>query len=541
MRNYSFSFGPLQILVFMFSTSIMLGCVYYKKNTIFQEQAATDWNATLNEIKMSRPVIQVISENKIYDLANYRFEDDKLIGTIKPAKIIYTPPEQNLFLRSRLPTEQRRPILLIMQLFTLNDMNEGEVEIPISELGKVQYYQGADGASTLATLALTGVLVVGGAAVFLAIACSCPRVYTVNENGEKVRQGTILTGAMSKSFERTDLLPLYDLDRTGESIKVGLSNELPEDEFIDELKLLKASKKAHTQLAVNADGELFEYNPSLATPVSATSLDGRDISAQIEKADEIGHFFDDQLETKELNSAIFTFDKKELTNSEAKLVVRARQTELLEYSAEYAFSLFGDEFDKMYEQMEKRSREKYERRNSQKGIAMNAYIRSGKSWEKVGSYHYASFLHKKWLGLDLDLSRVEGETVEIKLESAYKFWELDYVGIATDWENLTNYEEVALQSAINEKGEDISALIAEADENYAVQRGEGTSIDLTFANSAKENEVYVLKGTGYYKHVRNYAHKANKKQLLKLKAAGPMAGQEVSKTIDLYLQAVGSR
>ncbi|MEZ4828546.1 MAG: hypothetical protein R3C61_20005 [Bacteroidia bacterium] len=114
------------------------------------------------------------------------------------------------------------------------------------------------------------------------------------------------------------------------------------------------------------------------------------------------------------------------------------------------------------------------------------------------------------MALPIDISAISGETINIRLESAYKFWELDQIGLSANWQQISEYVEVPMISAVNEKGEDVSARIHTVDEHYAVQPQAGSAITLSFENTAAEDEIYILKGTGYYHHIRNYEHAPDK-------------------------------
>ena len=484
----------------------------------------------------TRPLIQVINQDKIMDLTQYQFDGDQLSGTLVEAKTIYNVPGKDSFWRKNIEQSNRKKFLMTLQLSTIAELAPGKITFNFKDFYAGQYYK-PNHVFNVSTHILAGY---GVALAAAAIACNCPRVYTIDEAGEKQMQGSLFSGAISKSFERTDLLPLYGLDKKRESINLTIANELPENEYIDEVKLLRVKKQNHMKIAEDANGSLFEYNPDLLTPTSAISLDGRDISDQVIFSDDLAHDFNDQSDHKELNSVVFTFPKPTLQDQSAKLVIYGRQTEMLEASAEYLFSLFGEDFHKLNDRMDKYPLEKYEKNNSKRGISMNVFIKTINGWEKTGSFHYASIVNKKWLGMDIDVSKAKGEHVEIKLEAAYKLWELDYIGLSDEWNPLTDYEEVPILSAFNEKGEDVSQLIEVKDHAYVIQPNEGSFIELEFENNASENEAYVLQGTGYYHHIRNYEHKPDKRMLLKLKSLDPLSAQEISKTLDIYLNSISA-
>ena len=135
------------------------------------------------------------------------------------------------------------------------------------------------------------------------------------------------------------------------------------------------------------------------------------------------------------------------------------------------------------------------------------------------------------LVMDIDLSESSSD-IEIKLESAYKIWELDYVGITSDWSEDLTVNSLDLQMAVDQDGNDITQKVMTTDDNYHVQDGQGSFVELVVKAPSFPSSSIVLQGTGYYHHLRNYEHKANLQFLMKLNKK--LGVQDLSKSLDLY-------
>ncbi len=387
----------------------------------------------------------------------------------------------------------------------------------------------AKGASVLGTTTIVLGSVAVGIGTFLAIACSCPRVYATGESGPEL-QGSLFTGSISQSLARTDYLPLNGLDRSKDQIEISIHNELPETEYLDQVQLLKAKPTPGAKLGMGVGDQLFEYQ-TLHAPTKAHTANGVDLLARVEQWDQQFYGFDQQLSDQALNEAIFTFDVSNLKKDQAQLVIQARQTEWVQVVADYFFSLFGTDFDRWSKRMDRVPRNTYEARTAERGISMNAYLNTANGWKLVGTYHNAGIVQQKTLGIPIDLSHVKGQEIELKLTSAHKFWELDQIGLSDDWQAFTQYEPVPLLGATNEAGMDIQAQIAKIDGSYHILPTQTSRVDLVYAHTTAADEVYILQGTGYYHHQRSYDYPAQR-QILKSLKKGEITTHQLSIFMD---------
>ena len=533
----AFRFKKIAILsLICFSFLLLDSCTFYHRIDI-QDKGKGSWHEALNA-KSSRPAnnIKIQNGQYQYELRNYTIEDKVVTGEL--VKIQGFPiPEEKIFRSGKIPSSQRKVFQRTLYVVSDGPLEEGSLSINIDDINMLNRYQTEYVTSILANGAIGLGVLVAGTAIFVAIACNCPRVYALDSDGNEHLQGPLFTGAIAKSFERRDLLPIKDIDQNMEEVVLKVVNELPEDEFINELKLFKTTHQADYQIGMDASEELFEFK-TLTTPDEAVSINGWDLTEKVNEADDLFYEFEDDTYLEELNSAIFTFNKPQNARAKIKLVIHGRQTQWLEQVTESFFRLYGTDFDKINKRIDKIPISLYNRNMARNGISMNAYIMTKNGWSKLGVFKNAGTVKKLFLGMDLDLSQIKGEKIKIKLEAAFRFWELDQIGITQDWKMLNNYEEVPLKSAINEVGDDVSALIQSVDNQYVVQADNGTFIELTYDNQLNDSEIYVLQGTGYYHHKRNYTHKPENKAIRAIKSKGKLAAHELSILLHDYTRAM---
>lgn len=508
------------------------GCRFYKQVPL-NANLSHAWDEglqTIGEYEGTR--IEIINNGHHYLLQDYQTNGNTIKGELKKTDN-FTIPDKASFMRLKIPFPERKSFRNTLFVWSENALPEGEFTIKAEDVKMMRFAADSEKSTLVSATIVVGVI--GGIAGGLAIACSCPRVYAIDTNGGQVLQGSLFSGAISKSFEREDLLPLPNPDLSGEEIVLRVANELPEDEHINELKLLRFSHQKGYEVANDASGELIEFS-NLIAPDFATSSDGEDILSSIKDRDDQAYIFDEETIQGEFSSAILTFDKSQLKSSNPKLVIHGFQTKWLEQVAESFFMLQGTNFDRMNKRMDRVPRQLYDRNMARLGISMNAYVMTRKGWQKIGSYKNAGTTVKKLLSMDLPLDQIEGSQIRIKLEAAFRLWEIDQVGLTNNWNSLNLPEEVPLISAVNQSGEDVSSLIKASDKDYLVQPTEGTYVDLHFKNNAKEGDILVLKGSGYYYHRKTYTHAPEKKAIRAIRSQGKLAAQEFSKLMDQYYQ-----
>lgn len=524
------------IAIFCVSLLIFESCTFYVKRSLLNSQ--NSWEGLFNQVDSeSKPAILLTDGTETFTPGiNYEVIGDTIIGELRKLDFRSKFYRSKTLNKGGFPKEVRRIIKESLVLELDRELEEGPFSLHFNEVKKAGNYELDPVLSVMGTI---GIIIVSGPVILalvisLAFQFGCPQVYTIDANANRHYQGSLLTGAMSKSMERTDLLPIHFPDKTQDVLKVQVSNEMPEKEYIDELNLLKTCHRENYQIGIDVNGKMFEYNQNIKA-LAGIASDSSDRLAVIQNADKETYGFNQYPEQDTLNYIKLDFPVSSFEKQNTKLIVSARQTELLGQSAEFLFSLYGTDFDKLTHDLKEIPADVMYDHFSKFGISMNAYLLTDENWEKVGTFHNAGTSTTKTMGIDLDLSKVKGENITIKLEAAFGLWELDFACLSQDWAYLEHFEEVPLVSARNESGEDIADLLQNADDQYFIQAEQGSVSHLSFENTAKEDEIYILEATGYYEYQREYGHAPKKNQIRGLMDGSNLTAQQLALGIS-YIQ-----
>jgi hypothetical protein len=126
---------------------------------------------------------------------------------------------------------------------------------------------------------------------------------------------------------------------------------------------------------------------------------------------------------------------------------------------------------------------------------------SGSSWERQGYIWEAGPEIVKRQVFSLDLSRVEGDTVRVRLASAPSFWVIDHVALATSEAGSIEVHQLQVESALDQSGADIAPLINLVDRRHYVMEN-GVSAELHFRVPdvpAGRARSYLVQSSGWYR------------------------------------------
>jgi hypothetical protein len=502
---------------------ILGSCHYYKSLPI--EPVS---NESLETLAYYKPniIVHLANELSAYRLLSSSITDDTLRGILGGKLVLTHKFHQKSFLKKKTYKED---LLTSIHIYTtLENFGQWKIEIPLSAIKTVEIHEKDVAASVIGTAAIP-VLLVGAVVVAGVVACACPQVESSNAHSTQFH-GSLFPGAIFKSLKREDYLILDNVLVDDGNLNLKVFNNLPETEYIDQLQVLEVDHKGFTYLGVSNDNEFIAYNQSDATALSnADSSDN--IAYTINHRDNLIYKFDNLDSPDELNSITLKYDKSNFSG-DTKLIIRGKQTQWLETVANYIFMNIGKSYDKWVKRRDKMPGEKWLEKNEWQGVALNVYLKVNDKWKYVGSHHDGGTMSMRELVMDIDLNQVPDSSVELKLESAYKIWELDYVGITNDWSEDLTVNSLDIQTAVDEEGNDISNTVADADSNYHIQEGEGSYVNLVTKGPSMEASTIVLQGTGYYHHIRDYEHKANLRFFMKLN--DKLGVQDLSKALDLY-------
>jgi len=396
---------------------------------------------------------------------------------------------------------------------TMNGHNEGFTgAIPLSDIDVVQI-ETVDGVKTvlcvLGIAALAAVIVAAVAAAAFTSTLnseaqhSCPFVYTFDGTAYHLESETF-SGAVLKGLERTSYDNLRLLKPVHGFYELRLSNDRPETEYVNELKLILVD---HTK-SVGVVPDLRGIVHTFSHPEMPTScIDFGQVSRMEEIMTKDGRCWESDISTMDLRDSshykdglIMEFAMPQNAR-EAKLLVNGVNTPLADFAFQKLFQLKGDNKLLWYHELERNPSESGKFLSWMKRDGMlHVKVWNGKIWqERAALIDVGPALAKDQVAL-LDIGDITGSTLKVKLECTTDLWRIDRVAIDYSPDLPVSVTELSPQSAITERGDDITPLFLAADDQYDITV-EGQHANLTFKDiplSTGLERSYILKTRGFY-------------------------------------------
>jgi hypothetical protein len=101
----------------------------------------------------------------------------------------------------------------------------------------------------------------------------------------------------------------------------------------------------------------------------------------------------------------------------------------------------------------------------------------------------------------IDVSDVPSDTLRIKLTPPATFWQINYLAVDYSEELPVNVRELSPLEAVDDKNQDVRAILTHTDGNYLVMPEVGDSAWVAFEavpETAGMDRSYILKASGYY-------------------------------------------
>lgn len=338
---------------------------------------------------------------------------------------------------------------------------------------------------------------------------SCPLVYSWNGQEWLLDSGTF-GGAFLRPLRRTDLDNLDYAREANGILKLKLANELQETDYIDALSVLVVDHEPGVTVSPDGFGvprALGELN----LPISAVDTRGHDALARISSRD--GWNWESSLSGRDPSVAADLRDGLELEfvresgARSARLVVDGNNTPWAAHLMQEYVRLHGRDTQAWYDSLDAEPERALKFGET---LAREAFLSvavwTGDGWEQQGLIWEAGPEIVKRQVFSLDLSRVSGDNVRIRLESVPSFWLIDHVAIDYSPERPFTVHEVFAESAIDGSGRDVRAFLSAIDENYLVfETGEYAELLFRVPDVPENRErTYLLRTNGWY-HIHSFA------------------------------------
>ena len=500
------------IIIISFSIATN-SCLYFKVNRSTEPPAST-----LNKMQDEHKFIILHLDDKAWQLSDIIIEDQTITGRITDLSNILNykmvnPDVPNRYRKnfSKDESEILNEVHVYTTEFTKNE--KAKVIIPIKSITKIEVYDKATGA-TIASWGLSGI---GAAAVLfiviLLVKSSCPFIYAFNGT-DYIFTGEIFSGATQPGLERDDYLLLPSITAASGSYKVRITNEVHEIQSINLAELLLVDHPENVNVLIDKKGVPYFISESVS-PSEARSTGNIDVLPLIKNKDTL--FFtgsENKVGKNGIEDIVLKFIKP--ANSEsARLVIRAKNSFWLDVLITKLHKLFGENYDSYSLKEAGTSGEKLRKWQLQQNIPLSVYIYKNGKWVFADYFNIAGPMAMRDDILPLNLKGIYSDTVKIKLETGFLFWEIDYTGMNFSKQDPVKPVVLHVNKAVDNNNTDIKELLLQSDKKYYVQNKTGDEALLTFDAPLQKssNQSVFLHSRGYYQILREQTGKPDKKKL----------------------------
>ena len=399
---------------------------------------------------------------------------------------------------------------------------DGRFEFSINDISQIDetVHQSKSNIGPGGAVALVAVSALTVGIIAVAVACGCPHVY-INDGEELNWEQTLFTGATSPQLARSDLKAIKDYFPTQETLTLTLKNDEEEQQFIDKLSLKVVDHPADVHLAIENNGNLYAYHKA-TSPIAVTDQDGKNQSQATANKDGASYDFKPEKLT-DLSALHVTFKPESVGDS--RLILHVKNTKWSGYLYNEFNKLFGSEHAKWVEKNKDKSKEDREAWMRQEGIKLLVEVKRNNVWETLSEIDLIGDVTYESLALPIDVESLEN--LEIRLRSGFHFWEVDYLGLAHESENIAiKINDLTPTIATNSQSESQLDKLQGTDEKYLISTPDNASTVVTFENIPLPNlgkRSLFLEANGYYLIQKQYTGKPNYKRLSKFKKPGELS------------------
>ena len=414
----------------------------------------------------------------------------------------------------------------VLQRDTLYAFVRGEpYQVALSDVERVwvSWQETHDGKTVLAVIGVTAAVMVGiagavlitkglvalvGKVTALSIKESCPFIYSWD--GEQwVFDAEPYGGATTKGLERADFSELESLVAVDGEYRLRITNEVNETQYTNLLELWAVHHPSGTRVVADEFGALYTVREPVSVS-SAVDASGKDLLPWFEATDDRVWEHDAvRTATGDLRQdLILTFPKPEGA-TEARLIANVATGAWGSHMIREFYEMRGTGLEAFYEAIDTspQAREDLFFWNLREELyTLQLRVEEPTGWEVRGLLPGGGPFISEDRVVPLDISRVEGDEVRIRIRPPVGFWGLNSFQMDFGTDEPVQIEKLALTMARTSDGEDVLASLRAVDDAYYAMPETGNSAELSFpAVEVPEGmeQTFILSTQGYYRlHLR---------------------------------------
>jgi hypothetical protein len=255
-------------------------------------------------------------------------------------------------------------------------------------------------------------------------------------------------------------------------------------------------------------------------PLKVNSYNGSDIKSSVVRKDEDVFFFNDQDFSQ--NGIFFTF-KRPAGLSHGNLVLKAQNTLWADYLMGTFFSKFGNRFDPWMEKQFKLPASEHQQEQRNADIPLTIYLKQHGQWKPVEYLNPVGPLAYRELVVPVDFSDSDAENIELKLETGFMFWQIDYAAMDYTAQAKLTVNRLNPIQAIGTGEQNWTQALKGMDGNYMAQETSNQVTEIVYpANPAPKGMVQslFLHTSGYYELIREFQGAPKIMELNKFRVPG---------------------
>jgi hypothetical protein len=508
---------PLAWIMICSFLTMTSGCSYFKVVRPTEQPADV-----INKMQDQQKFIILHLDDKAWQLTDLIVNDESVTGSIselvgheryKSVK----PENSNRYHKSKSNNESYVLNEVHIYVTGYSEAEKGRISIPASAIEKIEVYDKDKGATTASWVFSALGVAAGAFGVLLVIIAltksSCPFVYAY-DGQDYMFSGEIFSGATQPGLERDDYMLLPGVVSSDGTYSIRLTNEVHEIQSVNLASLLVVDHPDDISVLIDKTGKIQTFRRP-TVPVTAENNAGRDILDLIGKKDSVYFSGNPPDMGKDgVETIVMKFLKPNDCKS-AKLVIRAKNSFWLDVLFTKFHSLFGEKYNTFAEKQESASPGKLNKFLLDQKIPLSAYIEKDGKWQSAGYFNIAGPMAMRDDILPVDLTGISSDTVKIKLETGFLFWEVDYAGMDFSKTEKVVQSELAATIALDKNGADVIDLLSNKDNRYLVLKEVGDELMLDFNKPSMQNSSrsVFLHTSGYYKILRDQTGPADKQAL----------------------------
>lgn len=493
-----------------------VGCKYFKVKDVTAKEFVT-----IDNIGKIHKSFYVHDEGRVYSLTDIQLDSLSISGTLT-STIDYRLKDERGFRYKKYETSILNEVHIYLKE-GVQKLSIGSARIPLEDIKGIDIVDKDMGKTAASYTFGTFGVILGIVTIIVIIVAltksSCPYVYAHDGDGY-VFEGEIYGGAIAANLQREDYMPLQSLHTSEDDIhRIRISNELKERQYTDLAELIVVEHGRDQKILLDKEGKPHLIQAPLK-PVEAVSYGGENLLPPLSKIDKSVFFFNDEDYSK--NAILMKFDKPG-DAKQCKLILHGKNTLWFDYQFGEFLSLFGGFYDEYMDQQKKIPSEERTQRILDNDFPLSIYVKENGTWKLVDFLYTIGPLASRDFVVPVDLMAVMEDQVEIKLETGFMFWELDFAGMDFTADENVNLTYLKPVKAIGTGSADWTRALSFLDKEYMAQEqvGEVTEVVYRAKIPAKDHaQTYFLHTSGYYELVREFEGLPNIVELNKFKKNG---------------------